>query len=50
MALVLTTFFVISFLTNILGSIIPDIIKSFHVSLTATALLPFSFFIAYGVL
>jgi len=49
-ALVLTTFFVISFLTNILGPIIPDIIKSFHVSLTATALLPFSFFIAYGVL
>jgi fucose permease len=49
-ALVLTTFFVISFLTNILGPIIPDIIKSFHVSLTAAALLPFSFFIAYGVL
>jgi fucose permease len=48
--LVLATFFVISFLTNILGPIIPDIIKSFHVSLTAAALLPFSFFIAYGVL
>ena len=49
-ALVLATFFVISFLTNILGPIIPDIIQSFHVSLTAAALLPFSFFIAYGVL
>jgi len=49
-ALVLTTFFVISFLTNILGPIIPDIIQSFRVSLTAAALLPFSFFIAYGVL
>jgi fucose permease len=49
-ALVLTTFFVISFLTNILGPIIPDIIQSFHVSLAAAALLPFSFFIAYGVL
>ncbi len=48
--LVFVTFFVISFLTNILGPIIPDIIRSFHVSLTATALLPFSFFIAYGVL
>jgi fucose permease len=48
--LVLGTFFVISFLTNILGPIIPDIIQSFHVSLTAAALLPFSFFIAYGVL
>ena len=43
-------FFVLSFLTNILGPIIPDIIVSFHVSLTATAFLPFSFFLAYGVL
>jgi len=48
--LVLVTFFVVSFLTNILGPLIPDIIRSFHVSLTAAALLPFSFFIAYGVL
>jgi len=48
--LVFATFFVMSFLTNILGPIIPDIIQSFHVSLTAAALLPFSFFIAYGVL
>jgi MFS transporter, FHS family, L-fucose permease len=48
--LVLVTFFVISFLTNILGPIIPDIIHSFHVSLAAAALLPFSFFIAYGAL
>lgn len=48
--LVFVTFFVMSFLTNILGPIIPDIIRSFHVSLTAAALLPFSFFIAYGVL
>lgn len=49
-ALVLLTFFVISFLTNILGPIIPDIIRDFQVSLTAAALLPFSFFIAYGAL
>jgi fucose permease len=48
--LVFAIFFVMSFLTNILGPIIPDIIRSFHVSLTAAALLPFSFFIAYGVL
>jgi MFS transporter, FHS family, L-fucose permease len=48
--LVLVIFFVISFLTNILGPIIPDIIRSYHVSLTAAALLPFSFFIAYGAL
>ena len=49
-ALVLLVFFVISLLTNILGPIIPDIITGFHVSLTAAAVLPFSFFIAYGVM
>lgn len=49
-ALVLLVFFVLSLLTNILGPIIPDIIDSFHVSLAAAAFLPFSFFLAYGVL
>jgi fucose permease len=49
-ALVFLTFFVMSLLTNILGPIVPDIINSFGVSLTAAALLPFSFFIAYGVM
>jgi fucose permease len=48
--LVLLTFFVISLLTNIIGPLIPDIIKSFDLSLTLVALLPFSFFIAYGVM
>lgn len=48
--LVFLTFFVISLLTNILGPIVPDIISSFGVSLTAAAILPFSFFIAYGVM
>jgi len=48
--IVLLMFFVLSFLTNILGPIIPDIIDSFHVSLAAAAFLPFSFFLAYGVL
>jgi MFS transporter, FHS family, L-fucose permease len=43
-------FFVISFLTNILGPLIPDIISGFHVSLTMAAILPFAFFIAYGVM
>lgn len=47
---VLLIFFVISFLTNILGPLVPDIISSFHVSLTMAAVLPFSFFIAYGVM
>jgi len=48
--LVFLVFFVMSLLTNILGPIIPDIINSFQVGLTAAALLPFSFFIAYGVM
>ena len=46
--MIMVVFFVISFLTNILGPIIPDIIKSFSLSLTLVSLLPFSFFIAYG--
>ncbi len=48
--LVLVVFFVLSLLSNILGAIVPDIIDSFHVSLTTAAFLPFSFFIAYGVM
>ena len=48
--LIFITFFVISFLTNILGPIIPDIINSFSLNLTLAAMLPFSFFIAYGVM
>jgi FHS family L-fucose permease-like MFS transporter len=49
-ALVLLIFFVMSLLTNIIGPIIPEFIRSFRLSLTAAALLPFSFFIAYGVM
>lgn len=48
-AIVFAIFFVMSLVTNIIGPIIPDIIQSFHLSLFAAALLPFSFFIAYGV-
>ena len=49
-AVVFFVFFVISFLTNILGPLVPDIIAGFHVSLTMAAILPFAFFIAYGVM
>jgi len=45
--LIFIIFFVISFLTNIIGPIIPDIIKSFDLSYFMVAFLPFSFFIAY---
>ncbi|MBA6152025.1 MFS transporter [Gelidibacter maritimus] len=48
--LVMLVFFVISFITNILNSIIVDVKQSFDLSLTLTGLLPFSFFIAYGVM
>jgi FHS family L-fucose permease-like MFS transporter len=48
--LVFLIFFVMSLLTNILGPLVPDIISSFGVTLAAAALLPFSFFIAYGVM
>jgi len=48
--LVFLTFFVISFLTNIMGPLIPDIINSFKLSLGMAGFLPFSFFAAYGVM
>ncbi len=41
-------FFVISFLTNIIGPLVPDIISAFNLSLSMAAFLPFSFFLAYG--
>ena len=48
--LVFVIFFAISFITNILNSIISDVKETFDLSLFLTGLLPFSFFIAYGVM
>lgn len=48
--LVFIVFFVISFITNVLGPIIPDIISSFHLSLGMAGFLPFAFFVAYAVM
>ena len=48
--LVFVIFFMISLLTNIIGPLVPDIIKSFGLSLTMAAFLPFSFFVAYAVM
>src|ERR1043165_7661276 len=48
--LVFVIFFVISFLTNILGPLVPNVIDSFHLSLGLAGFLPFSFFVAYGVM
>ncbi len=48
--LVMVTFFAISFLTNILGPIIPELIDDFELSLGLAGFLPFAFFVAYGVM
>ena len=48
--LVFVVFFAISLLTNIIGPLVPDIIRSFRLNLTLVAVLPFAFFIAYGVM
>jgi len=48
--LILLIFFVISFLTNILGPLIPDIIRSFGLGIGLAGFLPFSFFVAYGIM
>lgn len=49
-ALIFLIFAVISFLTNILGPLVPDIISSFDLSIGIAGFLPFSFFVAYGVM
>ncbi len=48
--LIMLVFFVISYITNILGTIIPDVISGFEISGTLAGFLAFSFFIAYGVM
>ena len=48
--LIFLIFFAISFLTNILGSINPNVSDSFNLTGTMTGMLPFSFFIAYGLM
>jgi FHS family L-fucose permease-like MFS transporter len=49
-SLIFLIFFAISFLTNILGSINPNVSDSYLLSGTLTGMLPFSFFIAYGLM
>jgi fucose permease len=45
----LAVWFVISFVTNIIGPLMPSIITDFHLSLILAGFLPFSFFLAYGI-
>ena len=46
---ILVIWFAISFVTNIIGPLMPIIIEDFSLTLTLAALLPFSFFLAYGI-
>lgn len=48
--LIMLTFFVISFITNIIGVLSPEFIKDFTLSDLLAGALPFAFFIAYGVM
>ena len=48
--LILLTFFIISFMTNILGALNPNVSQGFHLTETMAGFLPFAFFIAYAVM
>lgn len=48
-SLVMVSFFVISFVTNILGPIMPTATTDLHLSLAQAGILPFAFFIAYAI-
>ena len=48
--LIILTFFVISFMTNILGALNPNVSQSYDLTETMAGFLPFAFFIAYGVM
>lgn len=47
---ILCIWFVISFVTNLIGPLMPIIIDDFDLSLALAGVLPFSFFLAYGVI
>ena len=51
LSFIMVFWFVISFITNILGPLIPDIIKNFNLNHLAMAgFIPTSFFIAYAIM
>jgi FHS family L-fucose permease-like MFS transporter len=47
---ILCVWFVISFVTNLIGPLMPIVIEDFKLSLALAGVLPFSFFLAYGVI
>lgn len=46
---ILCVWFVLSFVTNLIGPLMPIIIRDFQLSLALAGFLPFSFFLAYGI-
>jgi FHS family L-fucose permease-like MFS transporter len=50
MAYLLVVWFVISFVTNLIGPLMPILISEFQLSLALAGFLPFSFFLAYGLI
>src|SRR5215470_13125443 len=47
---IMAIFFLISFVTNIIGPLIPIIIKYYSLNYALAGFLPFSFFLAYGII
>jgi fucose permease len=47
---IMVVWFVISFVTNLIGPLMPILIGDFHLSLALAGFLPFSFFLAYGLI
>jgi len=50
MGYIMVVWFVISFVTNLIGPLMPVVISDFHLSLGLAGFLPFSFFLAYGLI
>ena len=47
---IMAIWFLISFVTNIIGPLIPIIIKWYKLNYALAGFLPFSFFLAYGII
>ena len=47
---IMAIWFLISFVTNIIGPLIPIIIKWYTINYALAGFLPFSFFLAYGII
>ena len=47
---ILLIWFAISFITNLIGPLMPIAIQDFKLSLSMAGFMPFSFFLAYGLI